>query len=305
MDHHLRPSSHAVLIQYAVACALCACALVGCHEDDEVRVAAAALLTAECTSPDAIPADGWVCPADRTLECGAHDVVFVADDETTSCAGEPVAVSNPGPFAQGTHTIAVSDQDGVALCSAQLTVVDTQPPVLTEHTLKLWPPNHKFHDVAVEDCVSANDACDGDLQAEFLWASSDEPIDALGDGHHAPDIGVSADAQRVCVRAERQGPEDGRVYKLGVRVVDDAGHEVLGECLVIIDHDQRGVTGVDSGEAYRVAFDGSQQIAGCGGSAPPPSPPGEADAAIPLDDAGAPPVPDAGQPTPPQGGGPE
>jgi hypothetical protein len=257
--------------------------VTACDDEREVSASVAAL-TVECVSPDAVPANAWVCPADRTLECGADDVLFIADDETTSCAGEEVVLSDDGPFAPGEHVIVVSDADGVELCSSQLTVVDTEPPVLESHTLQLWPPNHKLHEIAVEDCVSVVDACDGELDAEFVWASSDEPIDALGDGHHAPDIGRGADGEHVCVRSERQGGSDGRVYKLGVRVVDASGNESLGECLVIVDHDQRGVTGSDSGEAYRLAFSDTDALEGCGGDAapppppPPPPPPAETDA---------------------------
>ena len=274
------------LMQCAMVCALWAC------DDEQVAVSRAAL-TAECESSDEIPEDAWVCPADRTLECGADDVVFVANDESTSCEGEDVVLSDDGPFAPGTHTITVSDEDGELLCTAELTVVDTEPPVLESHTVDLWPPNHKLHEISVEDCVSVNDQCDGDVDAEFVWASSDEPIDALGDGHHAPDIGISADGEHVCVRSERQGPEDGRVYKLGVHVVDAAGNEADGECTIIVDHDQRGVVGSDSGEAYRIVFDDdSESLAGCGGESPPPPPPDAGtplDAGEPLEDAGAPP----------------
>jgi len=245
------------------------CLINACDRDD-VGVPQAAALTAVCAAPDDIPDGAWVCPADRTIECDAQNetTVFIANDETTSCAGEDVVLADGGPFTAGTHTITVNDADGAELCSADVTIVDSSAPVLESHAIKLWPPNHKFHEVAVGDCVSAIDACDGELQGEFIWASSDEPIDDIGDGHHAPDIGRSADGEHVCVRSERQGPRDGRVYKLGVRVVDAAGNEAEGECLVIVDHDQRGVTGSDSGESYRIDLDDSTIDSDCAGSPP-------------------------------------
>jgi hypothetical protein len=295
MEHQIQ--THTPKVLYWVVCAM-SCALFACDED-EASVNAAALLTAECESADDIPAEAWVCPADRVLECGADDTVFVVNDEGTSCEGEDVVLPEDGPFAVGEHTITISDDEGNELCSAELTVVDTEPPVLEEHTVKLWPPNHKLHAIAVEDCVSVTDACDGELEAEFLWASSDEPIDDIGDGHHMPDIGVSDDGETVCVRAERQGPKDGRVYTLGVRVVDDAGNETLGECHVIVDHDQRGVTGVDSSEAYRVAFDGSDELADCGGDDGDETPSDAGDDPPPEVDAGNPPPPEVDAGTPP------
>jgi hypothetical protein len=182
-----------------------------------------------------------------------------------------LAACNGTQVSGGAHAVSAAEPDGGPACTAD----DQAPPVLESHTLQLWPPNHKFHAVAVEDCVSAIDACEGELRGEFVWASSDEPIDSIGDGHHAPDIGIARDRRSACVRSERQGPKDGRVYKLGVRVVDAAGNAAEGECLVIVDHDQRGVTGSDSGEAYRVAFDAgtaacpgddSESQAGAGGS---------------------------------------
>ncbi|MDB4988695.1 MAG: hypothetical protein JWN04_3873 [Myxococcaceae bacterium] len=123
--------------------------------------------------------------------------------------------------------------------------------VLTGESLNIWPPNHKFHSIDIAQCVSVAGFCDPGLTAEFIWASSDEPVDSIGDGHFAPDI-LFDGCSKVEVRSERQGPKDGRVYKLGVRVVDGAGVASETTCTVIVDHDQRGVLGANSGEAYRV-----------------------------------------------------
>jgi hypothetical protein len=175
------------------------------------------------------------------------------------------ACSSHGDATGNESALATSDPDPVAVCDA-----DAQAPTLEGHTLKLWPPNHKFHAVAASDCVTALDACGNTLRGEFIWASSDEPIDDIGDGHFGPDIGLAGDTQHACVRSERQGPKDGRVYKLGVRVRDRDGNSTEGECLVIVDHDQRGVTGNDSGDAYRIEFDASDVDDDCGGEVAPP-----------------------------------
>jgi hypothetical protein len=162
-------------------------------------------------------------------------------------------------------------------------------PVLTPRNIQLWPPNHKFHTVAVEDCVSVVDACEPNLHAEFIWASSDEPVDDLGDGHFAPDI-LFDSCHRVQVRSERQGPKSGRVYKLGVRVVDGAGNAVESQCSIIVDHDQRGVVGADDGESYRIVLNGQGGVPSCDGTTDvPPPPPPVADAGVPVPvDAGDP-----------------
>ena len=160
-------------------------------------------------------------------------------------------------------------------------------PLVEAHTLTLWPPNHKFHDIALGDCVTVRNDCGGPYRAEFLWASSDEPIDDKGDGHHSPDILLGDDCDFVSVRSERQGPKDGRVYKLGVRVFDAAGNATDAACTIVVDHDQRGVIAADSGEKYRVTFESSAGGPICDGEPdepPPPPPPGDDE--DPLPDAG-------------------
>ncbi len=252
---------------YSLAVALCGC---GGSGNAGVDLAAQPLVAACATSAAPAPAGAWTCPNPQTVECTATttrvDTLYVNDSMQSSCAAQPLNVSDPGPFAVGQHTITVSDGQGKSLCSAQLDIVDTQAPTLTEHTLNLWPPNHKLHGISVSECVSATDACDGVLEGEFIWASSDEPVDSIGDGHFGPDIGFT-DLRHACVRSERQGPKDGRVYKLGVRVVDAAGNAAEGSCTVIVDHDQRGTVGKDSGEAYRVTVSAGQTGAACDGAA--------------------------------------
>jgi hypothetical protein len=250
--------------ELAVAAAI---ALIACNRTNTIEGTRAAL-SVQCEPEASIPEGAWVCPEPLTLECGTADAatIYVAESDELSCADGPLSVESAAALRPGTHDVIVRDSAGDSVCEAELIVRDTAVPAIESHTVQLWPPNHKFHNVAVADCVSAVDACDGELRGEFIWASSDEPIDDIGDGHHAPDIGLSADRQHVCVRSERQGPKDGRVYKLGVRVVDQTGNAAEGECLVIVDHDQRGVTGKDSGEAYRVQFDGSEELPGCAGT---------------------------------------
>lgn len=224
-------------------------------------------LIAECVSDDAaLPPDAWTCPEALHVECGSGNAdpgTLYVLDSVTSCAGTELQVT-PGPFGVGQHQILVSAPGPEVLCRSELVVKDTQPPVLTPKTLNLWPPNHKFHSIAVSDCVDIADACQPDLRAEFIWASSDEPVDDIGDGHHAPDILVD-DCQKVQLRSERQGPKDGRVYKLGVRVVDGSGNASEGVCTVVVDHDQRGVLGADSGEAYRINLNGQGGQLSCDG----------------------------------------
>jgi hypothetical protein len=262
----------------ALACAIAM--LIACDGDSQVGSSRSlSALTAVCVDGADLPVGAWACPEPRKLACSEIDdaTLYLVEPEADACAGDALIVSQAGPFVPGTHVITIRDDDGDAECTTELTVVDDEAPVLAAQTIALWPPNHELRMISVAECVRATDDCDPDLQAEFIWASSDEPADDIGDGHHQPDIVLGDDCQHVSVRAERQGPKDGRVYRLGVRVTDHAGNSTDGECTVIVDHDPRGVAAADNGEAYRIAFDGSGGGLVCDGVSDPP-PPGDEDA---------------------------
>ena len=72
-------------------------------------------------------------------------------------------------------------------------------------------------------------------------------------GRTEPDI-VDRGCDGVEVRVERQGGSNGRVYTLGWRATDDAGHSVEGVCEVQVVHDQRGRAPVRDAEAYRLTL---------------------------------------------------
>jgi hypothetical protein len=213
-------------------------------------VPSALRLQADCTQHASdLDAGAWICPAPRTAECGRADpdaveTVFVTPDSESTCAALSPTVDE-GPYGPGTHEIAVtngaaadaSSDAGAALCTATLEVVDTLAPEVTPKEVTLWPPNHQMQSVTLDDCFTATDRCDADLDAHFTWATSDEPANGRGDGHHEPDI-VIDDCSTVALRAERSGGEDGRVYELGYNVMDDAGNVTRGVCRVVVPHDQ-------------------------------------------------------------------
>jgi hypothetical protein len=161
------------------------------------------------------------------------------------------------------------------------------------HVVQLWSPNHKFHLISIEQCLPALSRCEPGLDAEFSWASSDEPIDDIGDGHHEPDV-FRVDREHVCVRAERQGPKNGRVYRLGLSLNDADDGLFETECVVTVDHDQRGVLAEDDGELYQLAFDDADDRGSCDGKPSTPhddNPPRKPD--------------EPGSPVPPKGPDPE
>ncbi|GMV43104.1 MAG: hypothetical protein AMXMBFR64_48200 [Myxococcales bacterium] len=234
-----------------------ALALVACAADSDSGVSTMeARLEAVCVEdPGEVPAGGWICGEERVVECTSHAGATVAhihvvlgdqgaggESETLACEATDLSPGAAGPFPVGVHTITVtattaegdSPQD---VCSSTLIVQDTTPPKVTPKTVELWPPNHKMRTITPLDCVEVEDVCDPDVRVVFLWASSDEPDDANGDGKTAPDI-ADLGCDGVSLRAERQGGGDGRVYTLGWRATDASGNAVDGTCEVIVPHDQ-------------------------------------------------------------------
>jgi hypothetical protein len=100
----------------------------------------------------------------------------------------------------------------------------------------LWPPNHKLASIAAT--VVATDTCDPNPVCAIVDVVSDEPVNGVGDGNTAPDWllsgGLTAD-----LRAERAGPEDGRVYTVTVECTDTSGNTSLpASADVSVAHDQ-------------------------------------------------------------------
>lgn len=119
--------------------------------------------------------------------------------------------------------------------------------------LVLWPPNHRLERVTLYDCARVRAACNDAVAiaraGRVVAVTSDEPLDALGDGDTAAgDLGTVG-SQEVLLRSERQGGGDGRVYR--IESEDDDGHRET--CEVHVPHDRGPYGGAeDSGEAVRV-----------------------------------------------------
>tara|TARA_B100001750_G_C15415659_1_gene550130 strand:- start:101 stop:880 length:780 start_codon:yes stop_codon:yes gene_type:complete len=217
-------------------------------------------LRVECTdAPSTMAFDDWVCPGTVQLECAngfAEPEVLYADGTAFpagTCADASLTIDDAGPYAYGTTEVEVS-ADGTPVCLATIEVVDTLPPeVFTRTPGELWPPNHRMVTVSAADCLTVTDACDTDVEVFFTGVESDEPMNDVGDGNHEPDMELIA-CDQVALRAERQGPEDGRVYTLHWQAVDDAGHSVEGTCEVPVPHDQSGRPAVKG--ATQAAIDG-------------------------------------------------
>ncbi|MFL5346357.1 MAG: choice-of-anchor A family protein [Hyalangium sp.] len=123
----------------------------------------------------------------------------------------------------------------------------------------LWPPNHKYVDIALSGCAGpAHDSCGDTLPVDqygtILGVSSDEVEDANGngDGHTCEDIVISADGKSVKVRSEREGTGDGRVYSVRY-AINAPGGTIQSTCHVYVPHDMSdNHPVVDSGVHYCV-----------------------------------------------------
>lgn len=129
----------------------------------------------------------------------------------------------------------------------------TAPPTVeVEPFVELWPPNHKYHDITLADCVaSATDGCgdpidDVNAAGQIVSVYSDEPENSTGDGNTLDDIEI-LDSSTVRVRSERRGMGDGRVYGIEFTITDEWGNTTAATCLAGVPHDQSGDPPVDSG----------------------------------------------------------
>ena len=167
-----------------------------------------------------VSADSDNCSADASVDNGSFD----PDNDTITLVQDP-----PGPYPLGDTvvTLTVTDPSGEEdNCTATVTVVDDTAPsfVAMASPDVLWPPNHKM--VAVTVSVNGVDNCDSGFSSSdcsIVDVTSDEPNNDIGDGNTDGDYEITGDLT-VDLRAERQGPMDGRVYTLTVECVDDAGN---------------------------------------------------------------------------------
>lgn len=226
--------------------------------------------------PALIPLDAVRCGEDRVIECSAVESAefFVTASEIgrTSCVGSQVTLSPAGPYGLGEQVVvaeAMTSSGATTVCTSTITVVDTEAPTAMGQVVEVWPPNHKWVEIDPTDCADWTDTC-GEATFRFTSVSVDESMNARGDGNTEPDVEVGCETLRV--RAERQGPGDGRIYRVAFEVEDVAGNVSQGTCDVVVPHDQSGRPAVWSGEVdrYDVVIDengdcGVSEGGGCEG----------------------------------------
>jgi hypothetical protein len=174
----------------------------------------------------------------------AGDNAYLPSDVQADIAGELRPVDDPGTDDTGSA-------DGRPV--VDLGAHEFQAPSCEIHPFELWPPNHKYVSVTVDIDYGSLSYDDTELR---VLASSSEPDNDQGDGNTTGDVNghdgytrpvdvtdtcnVSDDHASDCavaLRAEREGPGDGRVYSFDVRVAGEDGSRST-DCDVIVPHDQ-------------------------------------------------------------------
>jgi uncharacterized repeat protein (TIGR01451 family) len=189
-----------------------------------------------------IPA-GWVCTSPPvgvggTVECSKSTMV------PGEVAGFAIAVNVACAIADGTairNTATVNgagtvDPDPTNNASSWTTTVSNPPPVISgisTTTGELWPPNHKFVDVAVDYAVSDN--CGRMTTA--LSVVSNEPISGTGEDDLSPDW-IVVDAHHVKLRAERADTRSGRIYTIAITATNSEGGTSTSSVEVLVPHDR-------------------------------------------------------------------
>jgi hypothetical protein len=135
---------------------------------------------------------------------------------------------------------------------------DATPPVITLHRneIKLWPPNHRYHNFSVSDFVlNAEDSFDPGVNLSSVYileVTSDEMTKGDGDGNTFKDILIASDCKSVKVRSERSSSGDGRVYTITFKVADASGNSTTAVARVVVPVSDAVAT-IDSGAKYTVS----------------------------------------------------
>ena len=175
---------------------------------------------------------------------GACTAPASVDNGSFDPNGDPITlVQSPGdPYGLGNTGVTLEVTSSQALfdtCTAIVTVVDRTPPNIIDVSASpsvLWPPNHKM--VAVEVSPTASDLCDtAPPTCTITGISSNEAVNARGDGNTAPDWEITGDLT-VNLRAERSGGGNGRVYTMTVGCTDASGNSSTRTETVTVPHDQ-------------------------------------------------------------------
>jgi len=96
----------------------------------------------------------------------------------------------------------------------------------------VWPPNHRFVQVAV---VTAKDALSG-LSSFNTNVVGNEP--SIPGEVDSMTVGTGLERRTISVRAERMGEGGGRIYVISAVATDAAGNTATASANCVVPHDQ-------------------------------------------------------------------
>jgi 6-phosphogluconolactonase (cycloisomerase 2 family) len=232
-------------------------------------VSGSPVLVASSTRPGiaAYPAAGggsFTCPDDITVsndpgQCRAN----VSFPPISSGCGGVVTCTPPSGslFSVGTTTVTCSS--GATQCSFQVTVNDTEAPVVDCGVAVpvLWSPNRTLVNVGLN--LNTTDNCGAPTVT--IQVFSDENDEGTAIDKHSPDAKNIAPGT-LLLRAERKGNENGRVFLIVIKAVDSGGNLSVCAQTVVVPHDQ-SQEALDAVSAQAAA---ARSYALANGGAPPP-----------------------------------
>jgi hypothetical protein len=184
---------------------------------------------------------------DQTLQCSSHaGAAATMQGAIFFVPQSPLTYVWTGPFGNamgltptvniplGSHDVTFTISDGTrsASDSATITVVDTQPPVISSATPNpsaLWAPNHQMRPVSLS--VSAADVCDPSLDCRIVEVTGN-------DGATAADWEIAGPLS-LKLRATRSGGAAGRTYVVTLECRDASGNTARRTVDITVPHDQR------------------------------------------------------------------
>jgi len=186
-----------------------------------------------------------VAPADIAAEQTSRDGTPVDIGQALAadiCDAAP-AVTNDAPdvFPLGTTIVTWSATDAAGnpvAATQKITIEDTTPPAILSLAATpdtLWPPDQAMIPIAIG--ITIEDACDAAPVWRILRVTSSEPVSGKSAGDTAPDWLITGD-HTVSLRAERCGPNKGRIYTIALAVTDASGNTTTADLLVTVPHDQ-------------------------------------------------------------------
>jgi uncharacterized repeat protein (TIGR01451 family) len=187
------------------------------------------------------PAGTLTCTLSSMLR-GAQSVIDLSlgTDGRACVNGLPQPLNNTATVANVAEYAGADPNPADNTSTITVMPVDTTAPVIESVTASpnmLWAPNHKM--VPVTLSVVVTDLCDTSPTCRIIGVSSNEVLNAPGDGNTSPDYEV-IDPLVVNLRAERSGSGDGRVYTITTECTDASNNTTRASANVAVARDASG-----------------------------------------------------------------